>query len=191
MGACRDGSAKGYFVTSATPGLFMKPGFFRWWNTAPVVALDVTNPEAVAWFVNRLRTLQEETGIDGFKFDAGVSAFSHARAVCHLSLTAPASRLSCCCSLDMSAAQQYYRSCTTRAILSPSACCRRALLPASAVPNTQAHRKPNRIHPPLGQRGCWAVSGWRMRGGQMHGLAQLSWALGKKPSAVYRLMKVL
>ena len=52
----------------------MKPGFFRWWNTAPVVALDVTNPEAVAWFVHRLRRLQEETGIDGFKFDAGVLA---------------------------------------------------------------------------------------------------------------------
>ena len=62
-------------MTSATPGLFMKPGFFRWWNTAPVVALDVTNPEAVAWFVHRLRRLQEETGIDGFKFDAGVLAF--------------------------------------------------------------------------------------------------------------------
>lgn len=52
----------------------MKPGFFRWWNTAPVVALDVTNPEAVAWFVHRLRSLQQETGIDGFKFDAGVLA---------------------------------------------------------------------------------------------------------------------
>ena len=29
-GACREGSAKGYFVTSTAPGLFMKPGFFRW-----------------------------------------------------------------------------------------------------------------------------------------------------------------
>lgn len=36
-----------------------------------MVALDVTNPEAVAWFVYRLRKLQAETGIDGFKFDAG------------------------------------------------------------------------------------------------------------------------
>ncbi len=36
-----------------------------------MVALDVTNPEAVAWFVYRLRKLQTETGIDGFKFDAG------------------------------------------------------------------------------------------------------------------------
>ena len=77
-------------MTSATPGLFMKPGFFRWWNTAPVVALDVTNPEAVAWFVHRLRRLQEETGIDGFKFDAGVRASPYARAVCLLLLNAPA-----------------------------------------------------------------------------------------------------
>ena len=46
----------------------------RRWNTAPVVALDVTNPEAVAWFVYRLRNLQAETGIDGFKFDAGESS---------------------------------------------------------------------------------------------------------------------
>ncbi|CAL5223288.1 g5776 [Coccomyxa viridis] len=73
--AYREGSTKGYFVTSTAPGLFMKPGFFRWWNTAPVVALDVTNPEAVAWFVYRLRKLQTETGIDGFKFDAGEPCF--------------------------------------------------------------------------------------------------------------------
>ena len=31
----------------------------------------MTNPEAVAWFVHRLKRLQAATGIDGFKFDAG------------------------------------------------------------------------------------------------------------------------
>ncbi len=67
----RYGVEKGYFISSDAPGLFMKPGFFRWWNSAPVVALDLTNPEAVAWFVHRLRALQAATGIDGFKFDAG------------------------------------------------------------------------------------------------------------------------
>ena len=25
----------------------LKPGFFKWWNAPPVVALDVTNPAAV------------------------------------------------------------------------------------------------------------------------------------------------
>ncbi len=38
------------------------------------MALDVTNPEAVDWFVARLKRLQEATGIDGFKFDAGAWA---------------------------------------------------------------------------------------------------------------------
>ena len=69
--ARREGAKKGYFVTSDAPGLFMRPGFFRWWNPQPVCALDLTNPEAVAWFVHRLRALQAATGVDGFKFDAG------------------------------------------------------------------------------------------------------------------------
>ena len=53
----------------------LKPGFFRWWHAEPVVALDVTNPEAVAWFLRRLRSLQDRYGIDGFKFDAGEPCF--------------------------------------------------------------------------------------------------------------------
>mmetsp|Transcript_2135 Transcript_2135/g.4403 ORF Transcript_2135/g.4403 Transcript_2135/m.4403 type:complete len:848 (+) Transcript_2135:24-2567(+) len=52
-----------------------KVGFFKWWNTQPVAALDVTNPDAVDWFVNRLKELQEKTGVDGFKFDAGEPCF--------------------------------------------------------------------------------------------------------------------
>ena len=51
------------------------PGFFAWWNTPPVAALDVTNPEAVEWFVGRLVALQKATGLDGFKFDAGEPCF--------------------------------------------------------------------------------------------------------------------
>lgn len=70
--AHREGVDKGYFISSEASGLFMKPGFFRWWNSAPVVALDLTNPKAVAWFVHRLKALQAATGIDGFKFDAGL-----------------------------------------------------------------------------------------------------------------------
>ena len=53
----------------------LKPGFFRWWHREPVVALDVTNPRAVDWFVRRLRSLQSKYGIDGFKFDAGEPCF--------------------------------------------------------------------------------------------------------------------
>jgi len=94
----------------------LKPGFFKWWNAPPVVALDVTNPAvrphrhcsprhrvpfnpwhkgfarvsitwravsvsgrpypaAVEWFVARLKRLQTEYGIDGFKFDGGEPCF--------------------------------------------------------------------------------------------------------------------
>ncbi|KAK9806886.1 hypothetical protein WJX72_006324 [[Myrmecia] bisecta] len=73
--AYREGKDKGYFVQSTASNRGLKPGFFHWWNPSPVVALDVTNPEAVAWFVKRLRHLQQTTGIDGFKFDAGEPCF--------------------------------------------------------------------------------------------------------------------
>ncbi|MDA9097383.1 glycoside hydrolase family 31 protein [bacterium] len=73
--AYREGSALNYFVTSKHPQKRLKPGFFKWWNTPPVVALDVTNPAAVDWFVSRLQNLQHKYGIDGFKFDAGEPCF--------------------------------------------------------------------------------------------------------------------
>lgn len=74
--AYREGAAAGYFVRSESgQSWWHKPGFFGWWNSPPVVALDVTNPDAVAWFVRRLRALQAATGVDGFKFDAGEPCF--------------------------------------------------------------------------------------------------------------------
>lgn len=93
--AYREGSALGYFVTSDHPhhpldvlnGL--KPGFFRWWNTPPVVALDVTNPAAVNWFVKRLKLLQAKYGIDGFKFDAGEPCFLPRKCKTHAPLVHP------------------------------------------------------------------------------------------------------
>ncbi|MEV4477221.1 glycoside hydrolase family 31 protein [Nonomuraea sp. NPDC049504] len=42
----------------------------RWWNGFSAT-LDLTHPGAVAWITGRLDALVEETGIDGFKFDAG------------------------------------------------------------------------------------------------------------------------
>jgi alpha-glucosidase (family GH31 glycosyl hydrolase) len=45
------------------------------WLQPRVAILDVTNPDAIDWFVRRLRTLQEEVGLDGFKFDAGEPCF--------------------------------------------------------------------------------------------------------------------
>ena len=78
-----------YSSFSTAPG-GSKVGFFRWWNTPPVAALDVTNPEAVEWFVARLKKLQRETGVDGFKFDAGEPCFLPRFPRTHLPLSTPA-----------------------------------------------------------------------------------------------------
>lgn len=109
--AFREGASKGYFVgadvtdtspwgwllgQSSTPPIIpvapggSSPGFFAWWNSPPVAALDVTNPEAVEWFVARLRALQEDTGIDGFKFDAGEPCFLPRSPKTHTPLATPA-----------------------------------------------------------------------------------------------------
>jgi hypothetical protein len=72
--AYQEGAPRGYFCGGAkTAGL--KEGFFRWWNSPVVAALDLTNDEAVDWFVGRLKALQRKYGIDGFKFDAGEPCF--------------------------------------------------------------------------------------------------------------------
>lgn len=48
-----------------------------WWNVRSVNEtagfIDFTNPAAAEWYVNRLRKLQQESGIDSFKFDGGES----------------------------------------------------------------------------------------------------------------------
>ncbi|XP_059620860.1 myogenesis-regulating glycosidase [Phlebotomus argentipes] len=49
----------------------------EWWNSGKGEAayIDFTNPEAAAWFKQRLQELQQETGIDSFKFDAGETSW--------------------------------------------------------------------------------------------------------------------
>jgi len=46
----------------------------KWWNGAGAL-LDLTHPEAVAWFRSQLDYLQSTYQVDGFKFDAGDSQF--------------------------------------------------------------------------------------------------------------------
>lgn len=58
----------------AWAGTRNKAGMVRWWNGVSAV-LDLSNPETVAWFESQLTRLQEEYGVDGFKFDAGDSHF--------------------------------------------------------------------------------------------------------------------
>ena len=81
--AYEEGKDRGYFVGTRNVSMSSSTkfpsqrarGFFKWWNTPPVVALDVTNDEAVEWFVERLERLRSTCGIDGFKFDAGEPCF--------------------------------------------------------------------------------------------------------------------
>eukprot|EP00112_Aurelia_sp_Birch-Aquarium-sp1_P011954 Seg251.3 transcript_id=Seg251.3/GoldUCD/mRNA.D3Y31 product="Myogenesis-regulating glycosidase" protein_id=Seg251.3/GoldUCD/D3Y31 len=46
------------------------PGIVQWWNGLGAV-LDMTNPEGVEWFKQRLSAFKTNFGLDGFKFDAG------------------------------------------------------------------------------------------------------------------------
>lgn len=55
--AYRYGAEKGYFIKGKR-STGTKSGFFNWWNPQSAVALDVTNMEAVDWFVDRLKKLQ-------------------------------------------------------------------------------------------------------------------------------------
>ncbi len=175
----REGAEKGYFIRSDATNMFMKPGFFRWWNTAPVVALDLTNPEAVAWFVHRLRTLQAATGIDGFKFDAGARGAPFCSPPLEIlnlvdsvfpALLSPAKP-------SEKPPSRKGASCVLRCALCN--CCaqiagddeggavsrRGAVLPAAAVPHAQADRKPHGVHAAVGVRGGRPVPGRRLRGG--------------------------
>lgn len=62
----RELAYKGYLLPSADDGI----AIFNWWNGYSA-CYDMTNPEAVEYFVGLLRRMQAEYGIDGFKFDAG------------------------------------------------------------------------------------------------------------------------
>ncbi|OXU27291.1 hypothetical protein TSAR_004452 [Trichomalopsis sarcophagae] len=68
---CNDGESydyalkNGYFVTNTKGEVHTS-----WWQGVNAAAIDFTNPKAVAWWVGRLKKL-EQLGIDSFKFDAG------------------------------------------------------------------------------------------------------------------------
>lgn len=76
--AFAEGADRGYLVRTATGEPYQVP----WWQGRGGL-LDVSHPEARAWFLARLRHLQGEAGLDGFKFDAGEGIFLPADAVTH------------------------------------------------------------------------------------------------------------
>jgi alpha-glucosidase (family GH31 glycosyl hydrolase) len=74
--AFAEGKAKGYMVRQPDG----EPYLVGWWQGRSGL-LDVTNPQALDWFRERLERLRGETGLDGYKFDAGEAVFYPADAV--------------------------------------------------------------------------------------------------------------
>lgn len=46
------------------------PALVSWWQGIGAI-IDVTNPDAVNWYVSRLKKMKDTYGVDSFKFDAG------------------------------------------------------------------------------------------------------------------------
>lgn len=66
-------NAEGVRQNSTMPSMLdkkMKPEIVSWWNGYSAV-LDLSQPVAIDWFKSQLDYLQNEYGVDGFKFDAG------------------------------------------------------------------------------------------------------------------------
>ncbi len=68
--AFADGAKNGWLIHR----LDGSPYLVEWWQGRGGL-LDVTNPSALEWFFARLNQLQVQTGLDGFKFDAGEACF--------------------------------------------------------------------------------------------------------------------
>ena len=76
--AFAEGAKNGWLVRMADGS----PYLVEWWQGRGG-QLDVTNPSALEWFFERLTSLQIESGLDGFKFDAGEACFLPVDAVTH------------------------------------------------------------------------------------------------------------
>ena len=59
-----------------------EPYLVRWWQGRGYL-IDSTNPAAMSWFGQRLQKLQDETGLDGFKFDGGEAMYVPEDGVLH------------------------------------------------------------------------------------------------------------
>ena len=50
-----------------------RPAIVNWWNGWSAM-LDISNPATREWLMSKLRYMQKQYGVDGFKFDAGDAA---------------------------------------------------------------------------------------------------------------------
>lgn len=66
-----EAKSKGYFVVNHAGSVDTS-----WWCGLEAAYIDFTKPEAANWYVSRLKRLQEEDGIDAFKFDAGETSWT-------------------------------------------------------------------------------------------------------------------
>jgi hypothetical protein len=76
--AGQEAARAGYLVQTSSGD----PYRVMWWQGAGYL-LDVTHPQALKWFKNRLDEFQNEFGLDGFKFDAGEGCFAPPDGVYH------------------------------------------------------------------------------------------------------------
>ncbi len=60
------GQERGYFIRRADGSPYLLP-----WDSERAALLDISHPEALQWFLSRLRALEIEYGIDGFHFTGG------------------------------------------------------------------------------------------------------------------------
>lgn len=64
----READSKGYLMKEAGTGTTQ---LTSWWDGEQSGLLDVSNPDAVQWFLGKLQNLQSTYLVDSFKFDAG------------------------------------------------------------------------------------------------------------------------
>lgn len=50
-------------------------GITSWWNGEGAAIFDFLNPDTTKWYVDRLQSILDNYGFDGFKFDAGEAAY--------------------------------------------------------------------------------------------------------------------
>jgi hypothetical protein len=76
--AGQEAAKKGYVVKQQDGS----PYLVQWWQGRAYL-LDATNRQAMDWFGNNLRRLQDEVGLDGYKFDGGEAAYVPDDAMLH------------------------------------------------------------------------------------------------------------